>query len=106
MRSGRLRHFVAVEKPVLQTGEDGGTSDTWEVVFEEWAAIEPMRGREYFQAAAAQSEVDTLITMRYRDGVKARMRVNYNGRHFDIQAVKDIQLRGREMQIMAKEYDT
>jgi SPP1 family predicted phage head-tail adaptor len=106
MRAGRLRHYVAVEQPVTQVAADGGATKGWELVFNEWAAIEPLRGREYFQAAAAQSEVDTMITMRYRSGVKTRMRVNYAGRHFDIQAVKDIQLRGRELQIMAKEYQT
>ena len=104
MRAGRLRHFVAVEQPITSTTPDGGTTKAWELVFHEWAAIEPLRGREYFQAAAAQSEVDTMVTMRYRPGVRAKMRVSHEGRHFDIQSVIEIQTRGRELQIMAKEY--
>ena len=52
----------------------------------------------------AENVAEATLNDRQKSHAAGLMRVNHAGRHFDIQAVKDIQLRGRELQIMAKEY--
>lgn len=104
MRAGKRRHYVTVERPVQKTSPDGGTSESWETLFSEWASIMPLQGREYFQAAQAQSEVDTQIDMRYHEGVTSEMRVVCQGQVFDIQTAINVDLRDKDLQIMAKSY--
>jgi SPP1 family predicted phage head-tail adaptor len=40
-----------------------------------WASVDDVSGREFLAAGAEQARVTTIITMRYRDGVTAAMRV-------------------------------
>jgi SPP1 family predicted phage head-tail adaptor len=68
-----------------------------------WAAVEPLKGREYFQAAAVNAENMVRFRIRYRPGIMSDMRVVYSGRVFNIQSVIDVEERHREIQIMAQE---
>ena len=105
MRAGKLNKKVSIETLTTVVSTDGGTKEDWQsFVSDAWAAIEPLRGREYFDAAANQTEVDHRIRMRYRKGVKPSMRVVHKKRVFDIQSVIDIRTDGRELHLMCKEY--
>lgn len=87
--AGALRHKVTIQRQELaQNPVTGAMVATWVTVWERVpAAIEPLSAREFIAAQAVQSEVSMRITIRYRDGVKASMRILHNGRIFNIQGV-------------------
>lgn len=61
----------------------------WEDVITLWASREPLRGREFFAAAAVQQENTVRFRIRYREGITADMRVVCAGRIYYIYAVLD-----------------
>lgn len=102
MNAGQLDQRVTVER--LQQGQDeyGGPVTTWAPLFTTWAAVEPLTGREYFAAAAVQSEVTTRLRLRFRPGVSAADRVTHEGRVYDITSVIDFKSSNRELVLMCR----
>lgn len=82
MRAGLLRHRIVIQEPTLiQDPESGEMVQAW---LDRWtkvpAKFEFVNSRELLAAQAVQSEVTARITIRYRDGVTARMRGVHRGR--------------------------
>lgn len=78
-----------------------------------WASCEPLKGKEFFEAEAAQSEISMRFRIRYMSGLTAKKtRVKYgaytddNGliqnRYWNIEAIIDANEEHRELQLMAK----
>ena len=105
MRAGKLRHRITIEER-LETQEATG-EPVWEWVpfADVWASIEPISGREFFAAQQVQSTVSTRIRIRHLEGVTQKMRVNYNGRYYAIEAVIRVMERDREIHLMCVERD-
>lgn len=101
--AARFRHRVTIQQKGKVQDEYGQEREDWMDVATVWAAVEPLRGREYFEAHQVQAEVTTRIRIRYRPGVRPDMRVVYNGRIFNIQSVIDPEERHRELQLMCRE---
>lgn len=97
------RHRVTLQRRVTVTDNEGFTTEQWQDWVTVWAAVEPIRGREYFAAAAVEAEVTLRIRIRYRAGVTPDMRVAYGQRIFDIQSVIDVGGRHREIELMCRE---
>ena len=87
MQAGRLRHRVAIERPVSTRDDFGGVIESWQTVATVWAEIHPLSGREFLAAQSTQSGVTTRITIRHLPGVTAAMRVNHDGALYNIRAV-------------------
>jgi SPP1 family predicted phage head-tail adaptor len=82
----------------------GNQTETWAKVAETWAAIEPLKGDERWAAAYAQATTTHRVTMRPPGvAVHPSNRLVFNGRIFEIEAVLDIEERGRELQLMCVE---
>lgn len=98
MRAGDLRHRIRFQK--LVSGMDPDTMEpiesTWVDVATLWAAVNPLSGREFIQAKAAQSEEVGRIVIRYRSDIKAAMRGIEGDRIYNIQAVLPDPKSGRE----------
>jgi SPP1 family predicted phage head-tail adaptor len=77
--------------------------ETWQNIATIWAAIEPLRSREYFQAATVQSQNMIRFTIRYRKGITSEMRILYDAKPYDIQSVIDVSGRHHQLELMAKE---
>jgi SPP1 family predicted phage head-tail adaptor len=82
--SGRLRHRVRIEQledaldtsgDSLQDPETGVVTQTWEEVATVWAAIEPLSSKEFIQSQTTQAQIVARITIRYRAGLDAAMRL-------------------------------
>lgn len=101
--AGRLHHRVTIQEHVTGQDEFGQPIDTWADVATVWAAVEPLRGREYFAAQQVNAEVTARIRTRYRKGVRPSMRVLYDGRLYDILSVIDPEERHQELQLMCRE---
>lgn len=85
--AGRLEQRVTLQQRVAGVNALGQASTSWANMVEVWAAVEPLRGREFFAAGQTQSEVTTRITIRYRQGVTSAMRVVWRGQPYDIREV-------------------
>jgi SPP1 family predicted phage head-tail adaptor len=103
MRAGKRRHYIAIEQISQARDARGELTETWSTFASAWAAIEPVRGREYFLAHAENGAADTRISLPYVAGVTRSMRVNHDGRLYDIQHVLNIDERNRELNLMCLE---
>lgn len=63
IRAGALRTPVFLGRVVLGQDDAGAQTVTWEEK-ETWAAIEPLRGKEWLSTATVKDAVDVLITLR------------------------------------------
>ncbi len=73
--AGKLRHRVALQSPsYTQDATSGEMVPSWTAEGTVSAAIEPVSAREFTAAQAVQSQIDTRITIRYRDDVSANWR--------------------------------
>jgi SPP1 family predicted phage head-tail adaptor len=75
MQAGRLRHRVTIQVAAETQNMYGETIQSWSDVATVWAAVEPLRGREYLAATQEQRELTTRITIRWRPGVNPGNRV-------------------------------
>lgn len=103
MQAGRLRQRVRIQEPVDAQNGLGEMIRAWSTVATVWAAVEPLRGREFFDAEQVQAEISHRVRLRYRPGVDATMRVLFGSRVFQIQSVIDVDERRRELQLMCRE---
>jgi len=103
IRAGELRHRVTIQQKSVTRNTFGEEIVTWQDVATVWAAIEPLRGREFFESQQVNAEVTTRIRIRYRPGITPTMRVVYGSRIFDIQAVINVEERNRELHLMCRE---
>jgi SPP1 family predicted phage head-tail adaptor len=100
MRAGRLRHLVTIQQNAAPQSATGAAGESWSAFKADvWAAVEPIKGREYHQAGRVNAETTHLILLRHVDGVTPGMRVAWDGRTFDIQAVINRDERDRELEL-------
>lgn len=103
MRSGELRHRIELLVDASTPNGMGGFMGSLTTFATVWAAVEPLRGRAFMEAKAAQSEVSHRVRIRHMDGITAAMKVRYEGRIFSIDAVLNIGERNRELHLMCVE---
>lgn len=101
--SAMLRRQVTLQSPAETTDGTGGFTLSWTNVATVWAAIEPLSGRERMIARKLQSSVTHRITIRYRTGVTARMRVQSGSRVFNIRHVINLEERDELLELLAEE---
>lgn len=103
MRAGQLRHRVTIQQKDPTQDQYGEQVPTWNQVAEVWAAVEPLRGREFLEAQRVGAEVTTRIRIRHRDEITPEMRVVWGDHVYDIKAVIHVEERQREIHLMCKE---
>ena len=77
--------LVRIEKPA-QTTTSGKTVETWALYSRVWVRIEPLSGREYWDAKEQTSAITHKMTGAWGEfeNVKADFRVVYEGRTFHL----------------------
>ena len=104
MRIGKLRHRIEIQRFVTQEDEWGNEFSGWETLAHVWAAVEPLKGEEYYAARQAVAEVSHKVTMRSPgEKITPLDRIVFEDRIFEIESVLDIEERGRELVLMCKE---
>lgn len=109
--AGRMRDRVTFQAYNGSVDTHGDIRDdldeNWTDVITVWAAIDPVSGREFYEASQNQSEVTHKIRCRYFSGLKAEQRIrNQAGntvRLFHIVSIIDWENRHESVLIMAKE---
>lgn len=77
LSAGRLRHKVTIQEPRQRQDPNTGAVRTVWVDFatDVAAAIEPLSVREFIASQQMQSQITARITIRYRGGLTAQMRI-------------------------------
>jgi len=103
MRAGLLRHRLTFEIPSQTQNDFDEWVESWSTWVTVWGSIEPNLGKRYFEAKQANSEVEGLMRIRYRDGLLPTMRVKYGDRIFKIISIVQPFEKKRELHILYKE---
>lgn len=108
IRAGDLTRLITVQQRSTIADSFGQQLTSWTDVKQIYAAIQPLSGRELFQAQAIQSEITHSITVRYDDifldpKIVATYRLNYKNRLFDITAANNFDEGDRVMTLLASE---
>jgi SPP1 family predicted phage head-tail adaptor len=101
----RLNKRVSVQQlqPTGETNEYGQAVLAPVDLMTIWAAIEPLRGQEFFAAMRENAEVTTRIRIRYREGIDRTMTVKYKSTEFEILHIIHPNFDKTELQLMCKE---
>ena len=103
MKAGALRHQVTIQRLTITQGSAGEVIETWSDVATVYAAVEPLSGREYWQAQQVAAETSIRVRIRYRAGLETTMRVIHDDRTLEILSIVDPEERHRELQLMCRE---
>lgn len=88
MNPGKLNKRLTLQiKDEDAKGPDGEPIDGYKDSFTVWGSFSFLKGREYFQAASINSEIQGKTEIRYRDGVTADMKIKYKNDLYDIVSV-------------------
>lgn len=105
VRIGDLRHYVRLESATRVTDGGGGSTTTWTLTAEMWAAIWSRSVDEPFSLGRAAGVASHDIWIRKRDGIKPEMRFTSGPRIFDILGVIDVDDKGRFLRCPVRERD-
>lgn len=98
-----LNRKITFRKPTItQDPNTGEMIETWTDYLSVFAKVEPLVGREYFAAAAVQSEDTTKFTIRFHDGLDVTMRIVFDGTEYNITSIQNIRSANRETLIYAR----
>ena len=87
--SGSLRHRVTFQTLNPALDGFGQPTNVWTDTFTVWASIEDLissKGSESIKSMALAAEATTKITIRYRTGINAAMRIVWQGTIYNIKA--------------------
>lgn len=105
--AGKYRHRITFCKFNGARDASGDLRDdldsNWVAVKSCWAAVDPVSGREFYEAQQNQSEVTHKIRCRYFPNAMTEYHIRMNGRTFRILSVIDWEERHESYLIMAKE---
>lgn len=97
---GSLRNKIVIQRPVV-TGKNSLNEDVteYQTFITAMANVQPLQGQENFSAKQTKIETIYRVTLRYVSGVTQEMRVLYNNRVLEIDAVINVNEENRELQI-------
>ena len=76
VQAGVFRHVVTLQKPTVTSDSVGGQQRSWRTVWDEVpASIVYLSGKELIAAQQIQSSVTAAISIRWRPGIDATLRV-------------------------------
>lgn len=87
--TGSRDRRIKIQAPV--TAKDDYNQDeitSWSDFATVWASLEDSAGSEVLQADQITAVKTTSFTIRYLDGVTEKMRVLFDGRHYDIESIQ------------------
>ena len=97
----KLRNRVEFLRRVV-TVAHGISQERWETAFTCWCGVEPLSGREFWQAAAVNRENEVRFTIRFRRDVSPEMRIRLDGVVYNITSILDRDNRHKALEILAR----
>lgn len=96
IQAGSLTERVTLQASALGRDAIGGPTETWADSATVWASVKPLNGRQINQAQQVGAAVAKAITIRWRAGVSAAMRVKFaNGTTAKVHWVEEYRADGR-----------
>lgn len=93
---GQLRQVIIIEqRGTVTRSASGAVSYAWSTFATVRASIERLGGSEQLGPGSFQVQAAHQITIRYLAGLDSTMRVNFNGRYFDILDIDNVWERNR-----------
>jgi SPP1 family predicted phage head-tail adaptor len=103
IEAGKLDRRIRVQRATVIIDDLGSEVPAWADLRETWASVEWVRDSERFRAAEVSAAVEVRFQIRWGLGVTVRDRVIYDGRVWDISAVKELGRReGQEISAAAR----
>lgn len=84
---GPMRQLVTIQARTVAQNSYGEAVQTWTTVATRWGNLEPLSGREVWQAQQVRPDVTHRVTLRYYDGLTPKHRVVIDGQTFGVVAV-------------------
>jgi SPP1 family predicted phage head-tail adaptor len=105
MRIGKMRQRITITQRATGRDSAGEQLHTWSTFWPCWAHIAAIARMaiEQPQGGALQNPTKFQITIRFHAGVVPAMRVEYQGRIFNIMNVDDVDGAGEEMILFCEE---
>ena len=105
MRTEELKHKITLQKLITFTNENGFEEEVWQDYLTVWSAVSNLIGREYFAAAAVQSEKTVKFTIRYLQGITDYMRILFEDKQYNITFIDNIKYKNKYIEIKALEVE-
>ena len=106
LRAGELRHRIDIETDSGSSRNAyGETTASWETFKTNLPAkVEPLTGRDLFNAQQVQPDITHKVTIRYTADLTAKMRVIFGERTFHVEGPpKNYQERNIFLEMMCRE---
>jgi len=81
---GDMRERISLMAPAIAEDALGQKTETYAAAAVIWAQVQPLRGREYQAAAAAQNEPGVRFRIHWRADVLTTWRVRWRGKDYRI----------------------
>ena len=75
MQAGKLRHRVQIQAPTDVRDDHGGNTRTWTTIATVWGSVEPLSGRELFEAQQVHARAAVRIRVRHYEGLTTKHRL-------------------------------
>lgn len=77
MHAGELDQRVTLQTATVTRDAVGGPAEAWADTVTVWAKVRPLTGKQIAQAQQVSADVSTAVTIRWRSGVTAAMRLKF-----------------------------
>jgi SPP1 family predicted phage head-tail adaptor len=107
MIAGKLRQRVTIQERVLNQDAYGHPAPTWSTLYDTWAELVNVSGRENWANESVLNSTDQVFKIRWRSGIEPEMSVYYNGIRYQIAGYPiDPTGRKRELLLTCKRIDS
>jgi SPP1 family predicted phage head-tail adaptor len=83
-----LRQRITIESLTRTADGQGGFTESWSTFAEVWANIKPANASERYFAQRVESNITHKISIRWLESVQSEMRIQFEGRLFQIHGVR------------------
>lgn len=101
--TGGRRHRVLIQEAKETRTDKGSVSVQWLTVWKRWAEITAVSGSEVYAGRTLHAETSHLVVFNFVKGLTVKHRVLFGGRVLDIQAINDIEERGKFHELQCTE---
>lgn len=114
MKPGQYDQRITLQRRIEERNDIGEAVITYIDAIQCWAAVEPLSGRELFNAQQTQGEITTRIRIHWRRGVTERMRVKHTTSYvspvvsdlYDVLSVIDSKSSHEELHLLCARRDS
>ncbi len=105
MRAGLLRNRIEIQRADVRRDANGQPSRLWTTIANVWAAVEPLRGAERFEAHAQHAQISHKVRLRFDPdvAVTTQHRLLFGTRIFHVESVANLFERDRTLELMCRE---